>query len=307
MQISIIIVNWNTRDLLAQCLESVARAVQSCGPNFAETIVIDNGSTDGSVAMIETDFPWVRCLQNQENIGFARANNQAIALSNSQYVLLLNSDALIPSNTLNRLYSFMEAQPDVAVVGPTLLNIDGSFQASYGQFPTISTYFWQLLGLASFFYGTHFPSASPEDSQTTQDVDWVGGACLLCRRSALATVGLLDEQFFMYAEEMEWCYRFKQHGWRVCFLPQATITHVGGGSSEIVRPKVLARQWQSNLYFLRKHHHIAAAGLIRSLVLLVGAGRAVLFTAAAMLHKQKRPQLQARAIANANLALLRVR
>lgn len=307
MHLSIIIVNWNTRDLLAQCLESVAIATQNYSPNFAETIVVDNGSSDGSVAMIETDFPWVRCLQNQENIGFARANNQAIALNQSKYVLLLNSDTVVPPDALNQLYAFMEIHPDVAVVGPTLLNVDGSFQASYGQFPTVSTYFWQLLGLASFFYGTHFPSASPENSQTTQDVDWIGGACLLCRRSALATVGLLDEQFFMYAEEMEWCYRFKQNGWRVCFLPQATIIHIGGGSSEIVRPKVLARQWQSNLYFLRKHHHTAAAGFIRSLVLLVGAGRAVSFAAAAMLYKQKRLQLQARAIANANLALLRVR
>lgn len=304
MKLSVIIVNWNTCDLLHDCLASLQKASKAFQAQI-EIFVVDNNSDDHSVAMVRQQFPMVRLTCNSENVGFARANNQAIALCQSKYILLLNSDTVVSPNALNQLYSFMEIHPDVAVVGPTLLNVDGSFQASYGQFPTVSTYFWQLLGLASFFYGIHFPSASPENSQTTQDVDWVGGACLLCRRSALATVGLLDEQFFMYAEEMEWCYRFKQHGWRVCFLPPATIIHIGGGSSEIARPKVLARQWRSNLYFLRKHHHAAAAGFIRLLVLLVGAGRALLFAAAAMLHKRKRPQLQAKAIANANFALLR--
>lgn len=304
MQLSVIIVSWNTRNLLHDCLASLKDAAKTLQVE-TEIIVVDNNSHDDSVAMVRQQFPMARLICNSENVGFARANNQAITASQGEYLLLLNSDTVVPPNSLEPLLACLTTQPDVAIAGPVLLNADGSFQASYGYFPSLFSYLGQLLGIASYIYGPYFPSAPPESSQQMQDVDWVGGACLLCRRSAAVAVGLLDERFFMYVEEMEWCYRMKHHGWRVCFTPQAAIIHLGGGSSDTVRPQVLARQWQANLYFLHKHHGLLPASLMRFLVAMVGTSRAFLFAVAALLNRKKKRQWQAKAIENINLALLR--
>lgn len=304
MLLSVIIVNWNTCDLLANCLASVYRAIPIV-QGLVEILVVDNSSYDDSKNMVRQQFPEVNLICNQENVGFARANNQAINASQGKYLLLLNSDTIIFPNSLRHLLSCAETQPDVAIVGPTLLNADGTFQASYGRFPSFLSYFWQLIGIARLVYGPYFPSASPEVSQQQQDVDWVGGACLLCRRIATDKAGLLDEHFFMYAEEMDWCYRIKQHGWRVCFTPKTSIVHLGGGSSKIVRPKVLAQQWRANLHFLHKHYNPLIAYAIQTLMVIVGCLRGLLFFIVALLDRKRKEKWWAKVTENVNLIFLR--
>ncbi len=166
--------------------------------------------------MVRARFPGVRLIENSENVGFARANNQAIALAQGRYVLLLNSDTVVPDGALASLIAFAEGHPEAGVVGARLLNPDGSFQAGPNRFPTLLSTVLGAWGVVQYLTrNSYYPSLGPEHSREAQQCDWVGGACLLARRSAIDQVGLLDEQFFMNSEEVDWCFRMKQHGWQV--------------------------------------------------------------------------------------------
>ena len=303
--LSIIVVNWNTRDLLAQCLEAVAHDVETLEGATVETIVVDNASADDSVAMVRERFPWVRVVENESNLGFARANNQAIILAGGDSLLLLNSDAILLPGSLTGLLNCIDEAGHVGAVGPTLLNADRTFQASYSRFPSVTSCFVQLLGLARRIYGPYFPSASPQDLAGLQPADWIGGACFMIRRSAIEDVGLLDENMFMYAEEMDWCYRLGRAGWLVGYCPDVAVVHLGGASSGVVRPWVLARQWKSQLRFMRKHHGMAEALLIRAGVGVLGVTRTLFFASLALLWPGQRDLLLATSRANLNMALLR--
>ena len=250
IDLSIIIVNWNTRDLLAQCLQSVYDTVR--GLEF-EVFVVDNASTDGSAAMVRERFPQVQLIENGENVGFARANNQAIERSTGHYVLLLNSDTVVTPGAIEALVKFADLRPDAGAVGPQLLNGDGSFQASYAQFPTLWTEVLLLWGIARVVYSRYFPSNPPEHSQETCECDWVGGACLLVRKEAIAEVGTLDEDYFLYVEEADWCYRLKQRGWKILYYPDARIVHYGGRSSDQWDVSRRIHLHRSKLLFFRKH------------------------------------------------------
>lgn len=305
VELSIVIVNWNTRDLLAQCLESVAEETMTIQPANVETFVVDNASTDGSVAMVRERFPWVDVIENPSNVGFARANNQAIQRAAGEHLLLLNSDAIICSGTIQKLLVVAKENQSTGAVGPTLLNADRSFQASYGRFPTIAACFIQLLGLARWVYGPYFPSAEPEKLPVLRAVDWIGGACILVRRRAIEQVGMLDEAIFMYAEEMDWCYRLWQAGWSVLYCPLASVVHFGGGSSQAVRPWVLARQWKALIYFMTKHHGLVPGIIIRAGVAVIGLIRALFVFGLALFQSDQRIRLLASSRANLNLALMR--
>jgi hypothetical protein len=257
--VSVIIVNWNTCALLAQCIQSL---YDHCGALACEIVVVDNGSTDGSQAMLRERFPQVRLLQNIENVGFARANNQGLNESLGRYALLFNSDAFATPNALQALVSVMESQPRAGIVGAQLLNADGSFQASHTRFPTLAREFLILSGLGRMMFGRWYPSYGPETEKGAQSVDYVEGACLLARREAVKAVGGMDESFFMYAEEVDWCYTMKQAGWQVWYQPAAKIIHLGGGSSRNRQPERERDLYRSRVRFFRKHYSaLSAAGL----------------------------------------------
>jgi GT2 family glycosyltransferase len=263
MDLSIVVVSWNTRELLATCLKRVYETVSE--PAF-EVIVVDNGSEDDSAAMVKAEFPGVRLLENEENLGFARANNQALALSRGRYALLLNSDTEVLDRALEDMVAFMDAHPTAGAVGARLLNADGTFQFSHADFPTLWHEFLMLSVLGRLVLGQHYPSHGPEVTRGPQVVDYVGGACLMVRREALEQVGGLDEGFFMYAEETDWCYRMKDAGWEVWYLPSASITHLGGGSSRQRPSRMEAELYRSRVRFFEKHRGPRSAARLRALI-----------------------------------------
>lgn len=251
IDLSIIIVNWNTCELLAQCLTSLERA----SPKLRyEIIVVDNGSADGSVTMVRTRFPQVRLIENDHNAGFARANNQGLSISKARYSLLLNSDTIVHPHTLERLVEVAESHPSVGVVGCKLLNLDGTLQASWAKYPTL----WSEL-LGRNVRERRLVETEPD----VYDVDWIGGACFLVRASAIAQVGLLDEDYFMYSEELDWCFRMRRSGWRVFYLASSAITHLGGASASRASSLQMARLYDSKIRFFQKHYGTASARMLR--------------------------------------------
>jgi GT2 family glycosyltransferase len=250
--LSISIINWNTQDLLANCLESVEQTKDGLD---VEIIVVDNASTDGSQEMVQARFPAVKLVENQDNLGFARANNQALEQSRGRYVMLLNSDTLLQQGSLQAMVSFMDSHPEVGIVGARLINGDGSLQRSWARFPSILS---EVLG-ANFRQRKRFSS---HNSSLVYEVDWVGGACLLIRHSTMEQVGLLDERFFMYSEELDWCYRTRQSGWSICYLPEACVIHLGGQSSRLASQRMKAELYKSKLLFFCKHYGRQRASLL---------------------------------------------
>lgn len=275
VDLSVIIVNWNVRDLLRRCLCSllVARCSQATGPQppatSIEVIVVDNGSTDGSPQMVREAFPQVRLIANAENRGFPAANNQGIEVAQGRYFLLLNPDTEVVGDALATMVAFADAHPDVGVVGPRLLNPDGSVQSSRRRFPTLATAFFESTWLQPRaprrLLTRYYVLDRPDDE--IQDVDWVTGAALMARREAVEQVGLLDEGFFMYSEELDWCRRFRQAGWRVVYLPAARIVHHVGKSSEQVLPARHIHFQTSKVHYFRKYHGPFAAEMLRLFLL----------------------------------------
>jgi N-acetylglucosaminyl-diphospho-decaprenol L-rhamnosyltransferase len=258
--LSIIIVNWNTRELLAQCLQSLEDTIQDAS---FDVWVVDNGSSDDSVAMIQGQFPRTHLIANPENVGFVRANNQAIARCRGRHVLLLNSDAQALSGSVDETVQFMDEHPRAGIVGVRLLNADRTFQASYTPFPTLWREFLILSGLGRWLIRSTFPSYGPQMEKGARKIKgYMEGAYLLARREALDQVGGLDERIFMYAEDVDWCYRFHRAGWEVWYLPHAPIIHYGGQSSKKRRGRMEAELYRGRVYFFYKHYgRVAASGL----------------------------------------------
>jgi GT2 family glycosyltransferase len=259
-------VNWNTRDLLVQCLQSLDDTVES----KYDVWVVDNGSSDGSVAAVREQFPHVRVIANSENVGFVRANNQALGRCRGRYVLLLNSDTQALPGSLDKTVEFMEAHPDAGILGVRLLNPDGTFQASYTKFPTLWREFLILSGLGRWLVRPSFPSYGPRVEAGARRIEgYMEGAYLLARREAVNQVGELDERIFMYAEEVDWCYRFHRAGWEVWYLPQAPIVHYGGQSTKQRQGRMEAELYLSRVYFFRKHYGTTAAFCLKALIYII--------------------------------------
>lgn len=256
MDVSIIIVNWNTSQLLRQCIESIYRA----NPQISfEIIVVDNGSTDESVNMVRTLFPSVRLILNHGNLGFARANNQGLAAACGRYYLLLNTDTVVTQGALDALVTTADQYEDVGAIGPRLANMDGTLQESSARFPTI----WSELS------GRLIRDRVPVAGEPFAfDVDWVGGACILVRATTVAQIGGLDETFSFYSEEVDWCFRMKQMGWRVWYLSSAQVYHLGGGSAK-PSATLLGLLYQNKLHYFRKHHGPVQAHLLRHGLIMV--------------------------------------
>ena len=260
IDLSIVIVNWNTREDLLICLESL---VQKGGHVSKEIFVIDNGSQDGSGKEVRKCFLNVHLIENLQNVGFARATNQGIMASSGRYLLLLNPDTQIKEGTLETLTAFMDAHPEAGVAGAQLLNSDGSKQNSIANFPSLAT---ELLNknVLRWFFPKTFPGKE-KDYVGPLEVDSVIGACMIVRRQALDQVGPLDEDYFLFLEETDWCYRMKKVGWKVYHVPQAEIYHFQGRSAGIEREKAKIEYYQSRYLFFKKNR-----GRLQWFILLIG-------------------------------------
>ena len=261
--LSVIIVNWNVRDLLQRALASVYASWDD-KPGL-EIIVVDNASHDDSVAMLHADFPDVHVIANTENRGFPGGNNQGLAAATGDFLLLLNPDTEIVADALPRMVEYLQAHPDAGMVGPQLLNPDGSVQSSRRRFPTLPVLFLESTWLEKlaprkllrYYY------AQEQPDNVIQDVDWITGAAMLTRREAVAQVGCMDEGFFMYSEELDWCRRIREAGWRVVYFPEARIVHHEGKSSEQVVPARHIYFQSSKVRYTRKYHGNAIAECLR--------------------------------------------
>lgn len=253
MDVSTVVVSWNTCEVLRNCLASLYANTRDI--EF-EVIVIDNASTDDSVAMVRSAFPQVTLVKNSENHGFAAANNQGIAMAQGRYVLLLNSDTIILNNAIKKTVDFANFHPKAGVVGCRVLNSDRSLQLTCFMFPSIlnmllsASYLYKLFPKSKFFGRERM---TWWDRNDIREVDVVTGCFMLVRQEAIKQVGTMDEKFFMYGEETDWCYRFKRAGWKVMFAPAGKIIHYGGASSRQKRSEMTLQLRESILLFMRKH------------------------------------------------------
>lgn len=272
MDLSIIIVNWNTADLLIQCLESI---YANPPKNRFEVLVLDNDSSDQSVPLVQQRFPQVTLLASKENLGFAGGNNQAIQQSQGRYVLLLNPDTEVKPGALDELTQFMEANPQAGAAGSCLLNPDGTLQHSCYPFPTPARELWRLLHLdALYLYALY--RMDTWNRHEVQEVDVIQGASLILRREVLNQVGLLDDTYFMYTEEVDLCYRIQKQGWQLYWIPQSQVIHYGGQSTKQVATKMFLCLYESKLIFIRKHHGWLAAQLYKLILMLITVVRLII-------------------------------
>ena len=257
VDVSVVVVTYNALPYLEACLESV---------RGREVVVVDHGSSDGTVELVRERFPEARLIE-QENRGLGAGWNAGMRAASGRYFLLLNADAWVVADGLDRLVGFADAHPEAAVVGPRLRNTDGSLQRCVRGFPTpwrIATEYFFLRKLAprsrvlNAFYAGGF------EHDTVHEAEFVMGACLLVRREAVDAVGGLDEAFFMFNEESDWCYRFRQAGWKVLFFPDAEVVHVGGASHG---GRMFGENVRSQLLFLAKHRGRRDAERARSVML----------------------------------------
>jgi hypothetical protein len=230
----------------------IERSLSSLRGTDAEVIVVDNGSTDGTLELVREKFPEARLLE-QENRGFGAGNNAGMRAASGRYFLLLNPDAWLTDGALDRLVAFADEHPEAAIVGPRLLNPDGSLQRSVRGFPSpwrIATEYFFLRKLAPRSHALNALFAEQFDHESVREAEYLFGACLLVRREAVDSVGGFDEDFFLMSEEVDWCYRFRQAGWNVLFYPGAEVFHVVGAS---LNPRQFRAIVRGHLQFLRKH------------------------------------------------------
>jgi GT2 family glycosyltransferase len=248
-------VSWNAKDDLHECLTHLRTACAD--PTTLETVVVDNASADGSADMVAAAFPEVRLIRLAQNTGFSGGNNVALDGLAADYALLLNSDAFVDAGHLDRLLAFADATPDAGLIGPKVRNPDGSIQYSCRRWPTFAAGMFR-----NVYLGRLFPQNRPAsdylmqdfDHASVVDVDWLSGCALLIRRSCLEGIGLLDAAtFFMYCEDMDWCLRAHEAGWRVVYYPETVVTHRIGASSDNAADRMIVEHSRSMWRFFRKH------------------------------------------------------
>ena len=265
IKLSIIIVNWNVRDLLRKCIHSIF--LNSRG-NLNEIIVIDNASNDGSVEMILNEFSQVKLLVNKENHGFAKACNQAFAIAKGEYFFLLNPDTRVDRLNLDRIAEFMQENSEVAIGGCYVYNPDGSFQESFYRFPTFLNTLGRMFSLfrllprnkltQSFFW------SYPHDN-VPQNVDRVLGGAMVIRKKTLEDVGQMDENYFLYGEDMDLCYRVQEKGWKISPIPETKVVHFKGESSKKNLEKVIFLRFKNEFIFVKKFYPVIKVMLFRIL------------------------------------------
>lgn len=282
--LSVVIVSWNTRDLLARCLGSILRGTvagsglsgfQATVATSIEVLVVDNGSVDGSPAMVRQDFPEARLIENHGNPGFARANNQAIRSSSGRYVLLLNPDTEARPGALEALVSFMDEHRQAGAAGALVLNPDGTLQRSCFRSPSLARELWRLFHLDALYPFNNYPMEA-WDWYEPRPVDVVQGACLIARREALDRVWLLDEDYFIYSEEFDLCERLRRGGWTIHWVPGARVLHHGGQSTRQVAEAMFLQLYRAKIQYFRKRHGRRSAQVYKLILLLAASVRLLL-------------------------------
>ena len=253
--IAVIIVNWNACEDLRACLSSLYAEPK---PHLAyEVWVVDNASGDGSAAMVAAEFPQAHLIANAENLGFSKANNQAIARTSSRYVFLLNSDAAVHPGALDALLAYADSHPNAAIIGPKVLNPNGSLQFSCRRFPSLGAGFFRNTYLGRLFphnkYASDYLMVNFDHAQD-KAVDWVSGCAMLIRRDLIDKIGALDERFYMYCEDVDICQRAWDAGREVVYVPEAVVTHAIGRSSDKNADKMIVEFHRSWYEYDRKHH-----------------------------------------------------
>lgn len=285
-QVSVIVVSYNTRDMTLCCLETLLE--KSAGVSL-DVWVVDNASKDGSARAIAERFPTVKIIESVDNNGFGAANNKAMQQARGEFLLLLNSDAFVHAGALQTLIEYSKSRPEVGVVGPRLLNKDGSLQHSCFRFPGPLFVWSDNLWLASLLPTTSRWSNLrhwPHDAE--REVDCVSGACMLVRRRAMEQSGAFDEHFFMYFEEIDWQRRMAKLGWKIAFLPQAVVTHWGGASGGVESARISESFFDSLDFYEWKHHGIAGLASVRAAMTIGCALRALLWTLAAAIPSKRK-------------------
>jgi len=268
-EVSVIIVNWNTRDLLSDCIQSIYRETSISH----EVIVIDNFSSDGSVEMLRDKFSDIRIIENNENRGFARANNQGIEIARGKHILLLNPDTIILENAIDRMVLWLSDKPDVGCVGCQVWETDRDIQRTCFADPgpiNLAIVTFGLMRLADRFPVLGRPWYLEWDRCSERDVDVVSGMFMLVSRLVIERVGLLDEKFFVYAEEADWCRRIRKAGWRCVFAPEARILHLDGGSKSTaqIKPRMHVQMQKSHLIYVRKHYGWTGYLLVKTFLIV---------------------------------------
>jgi N-acetylglucosaminyl-diphospho-decaprenol L-rhamnosyltransferase len=272
VDVSVIIVSYNTAHLLSEAVNRVKNA----NPGLTlECIFVDNASSDQSVALIQREFPDAPLIINPTNVGFGRANNQALVLAKGRYILLLNTDAFVAPDALNKTVAYMDANPLCGILGVRLEGRDGELQPCARYFPTPLNQFLQRTGLHKVFNGLRLVDDMGWDHSSVRHCDWVVGCYYLVRREVIDQIGLFDPRYFLYFEEVDHCFAAKKAGWDVVFYPYTTVVHLGGesakSSGEITKSgrQLAALQVESELLYFRKNHGVL--GVLVDIVLSLGA------------------------------------
>lgn len=256
--ISIVLVCWNNKDYLGPCLDSLyGGGLRSS----YDVVVVDNGSTDGSQAMLREEYPDVRIIQNDHNVGLGKASNQGIEATQGRYVLLLNNDTVVNGPSLDAMVDFLDANPEAGAAGGRLLNADGSVQSCYNNFSTLREEFLIATRLGEMMWDGY--PANVDDSEV-RSVSWLGSACVMLRRAALDQVGLLDEEYFIYGDEADLQYRMKQAGWDIFYIPHAYTIHYGGRSMSRWRRRKMV--YRGKMLFYRKNYGPVQTVAIRTML-----------------------------------------
>lgn len=295
IKLSIIIVNWNAREFLLRCLASI---YENCRQPFFEIIVVDNLSSDGSIPAVKARFKNVTVIENNENNGFSQGNNIGIKKSIGDYVLILNPDTEVLAGALEKLVEFLDRHAEVWAVGPKILNSDGTVQFTCArEFPTPLSEFMaysilfrpfltnKTIGRYNMAYWDHLDS---------RPINCLSGACMLVRKTAFETMGFFDERFFMYAEDIDFCYRIQKSGGRCWYLAETAIIHYGGQSSRQVVGKTYYRYYESMYLFYRKHRGAGSAFGYKSLMLLYGVFTLPFFLIKVIIDKKTGAEMSAR-------------
>jgi len=289
MDVSIIIVAWNVRELLYDCLKSVFHETE--GIDF-EVIYVDNASKDGSVEMVTNEFPKVLIIVNEKNEGFIKANNQGIEIAGGRYVLLLNSDTVILDNAIAKTVKFADRHPEAAAIACKVLNPDRTLQrGTCFMCPSIlnmflsATYLYKVFPKSKFFGREKMGCWNYDD---VREVETVSGCFSLVRKEAIRQVGLMNELYYVYGDDPDWCYRFRQNGWKILFTPEPQIIHYGGQNTDHMVEEFKLQLYGSKLIFMKLHRSKLEFQLACFLIALFFLVRIPYWLAVAMLHKHER-------------------
>ena len=268
MNLSVVIVTWNSEEFIRNCLDSI---FLSQGNFSSEVIVVDNNSSDETAKIVEQLYPQVNLIQNKRNLGYAKANNQGMEEAGGDYILLLNPDTQLFEDSLSLMYEFMEENPSIGALGPKLLNPDKTVQASCREFPTFSTLIWEFSGLSRLFpksriFGRWRMGYFDFERQT--ETDQPMASCLMLRRAALEDVGIFDENFAMFFNDVDLCHRIKKGGWKIYFYPEAKVIHHKGASTKKAKARMI---WLSHLAFYKffKKHKTGLANHLLLFLFLI--------------------------------------